>query len=119
VQNQTAAMEDQNQREKQIATDILLENQIQKEKQSSEKERTQQKEEHRSSEMNDDITTYYDGRCFIHLLGDVYVVAKEFNKNMLIHIRHYDETRQKKIPTKKGVTFNLSRWLLLETIRMR
>ena len=28
---------------------------------------------------------------------------------------NYDETRQKKIPTKKGVTFNLSRWLLLET----
>ena len=34
---------------------------------------------------------------------------------MLIHIRHYDETGQKTIPTKKGVTFNLSRWLLLET----
>lgn len=35
---------------------------------------------------------------------------------MLIHIRHYDETGQKKNPTKKGVTLNLStcRWLILE-----
>ncbi|CAG2238518.1 unnamed protein product [Mytilus edulis] len=50
---------------------------------------------------------------FISLVG-VYVVAKEFNGNMLIHIRHYDESGETKIPTKKGVTFNLSRWLLLE-----
>lgn len=59
-------------------------------------------------------TTCNDGRCFIQLLGGVYVVAKEFNKKM--HIRHYDETGQKKIPTKKGVTLNLStcRWLILE-----
>lgn len=113
--NQTAAMEDHNQREKQTATNSMMENQIQKENPTLEEKRSQQKEEHTSSGMNDGITTSYDGRCFIHLLNDVYVVAKEFQKQMLIHIRHFDERGQKKIPTKKGVTFNLSRWSLLET----
>ena len=75
---------------------------------------TEENREFTPFEKCDDITTSYDGRCFINLLGDVYVVAKEFNKKMLIHIRHYDERGQKKIPTKKGVTFNLSTWLLLE-----
>lgn len=53
-------------------------------------------------DKSDDIFTCYDGRCFINLLDNLYVVAKEFNKKMLIHIRHFDETGQNKIPTKKG-----------------
>ena len=74
-------------------------------------------EEKASTEMNDDITTSCEGRCFIHLQEDVYVVTKEFKKNINIHIRHYDEAAQKKITTKKGVTLNLCRWLLLEMKR--
>lgn len=112
--NKAAAKTDHSQREKQsVITYSKMQNQVQKKNTSSEKDRTQQMVEHIPS-MNDDITTSYDGRCFIHLLGDVYVVAKEFKNKMIIHIRHYDETGERKIPTKKGVALNLSRWLLLE-----
>ena len=85
--------------------------------QSPEKIKSERMEQKDNTEMDDDITTSLEGRCFIHLQEDVYVVAKEFKKNMYIHIRHYDETGQKKIPTKKGVTLNLSRWLFLENKR--
>ena len=50
-------------------------------------------EEKVNTEMNDNITTSYESRCFIQLHEDVYV-AKEFKNNMYIHIRHYDETEQ-------------------------
>lgn len=90
---------------------------IRVELQSPENIKSEQIVQRANTEMTDDITTSLEGRCFIHLQDDVYVVAKEFKKNMYIHIRHYDETGQKKIPTKKGVTLNLSRWLFLENKR--
>lgn len=57
----------------------------------------------------EDIAKSYDGRCFIHLQGDTYIVAKEFKGNLYIHIRNYDQTGTNKIPTKQGATLNLSR----------
>ena len=85
--------------------------------QSPEKIKSERMEQKDNTEMDDDITTSLEGRCFIHLQEDVYVVAKEFKKYMYIHIRHYDETGQKNIPTKNGVTLDLSRWLFLENKR--
>jgi hypothetical protein len=38
------------------------------------KKKPEQMEEKASTEMNDDITTSCEGRCFIHLQEDVYVV---------------------------------------------
>ena len=68
-------------------------------------------------EEDDDCMKSYDGRCFIHLQDNYYVVAKEYKGHMYIHIRTYEQRGSEKIPTKQGVALTYSRWLLLEKKR--
>lgn len=49
------------------------------------------------------ITTAYDGRCFLHLYRNTYVVAKEFKNKIYIHIRNYEKKGNQKYPTKQGI----------------
>jgi hypothetical protein len=58
-----------------------------------------------------------DNRCMLYLGGDCYVVAKEYKDEIVIHIRNYVQRGAKKYPTKHGVMFNMSRWLMLEMNR--
>ncbi|XP_052084376.1 uncharacterized protein LOC127721642 [Mytilus californianus] len=67
-----------------------------------------------TTEEEGDITTAYEGKCFLHLQGDTHVVAKEYKNQMYIHIRNYDHTGPRHFPTKQGVALTPSRWLLLE-----
>ncbi|CAC5422478.1 unnamed protein product [Mytilus coruscus] len=73
----------------------------------------QQKDE---TEEADILKSYY-GRCFIHLQDDTYVSAKEFQGQMYIHIRNYENKDGQRKPTKQGVGLTLSRWLILESKR--
>lgn len=68
-------------------------------------------------EDDDHLMKSYDGKCFIHLQDNYYVVAKEYRGHMYIHIRTYEERGSEKIPTKQGVALTYSRWLLLEMKR--
>lgn len=63
---------------------------------------------------DNEILTSYDGKCMLHLQYDCYVVAKEYQGEIYIHIRNYQQIGNGKYPTKKGVTLTLSRWLLME-----
>lgn len=54
-------------------------------------------------------------RCMIHIGDDMYVVAKHYNDELFIHIRQYNKYGDQLYPTKKGVVFSLSRWLMLES----
>lgn len=58
-----------------------------------------------------------DDRCMLHVEGDCFVVAKEYNGEILIHIRNYIRGRGKRFPTKHGAALNMSKWLVLETKR--
>lgn len=67
-----------------------------------------------SSENNDDeLTKSYEGRCMIRLQGDSYVVANNYKDQILVNIRNYQTVKDKKYPTKQGVSLTLSRWLKL------
>ncbi|XP_061181408.1 uncharacterized protein LOC133189944 [Saccostrea echinata] len=59
-----------------------------------------------------------DVRCRISLddFNAVFLTAVSFKDNINIHIRHFTETNNGLFPTKKGVTFPLSRWLMFESI---
>lgn len=60
-------------------------------------------------------TSNDENMCILHLGGDIFVVAKDFQrKEILIHIRHYEEKGGNRYPTKQEVTLNLSRWLTFE-----
>ncbi|XP_048748519.2 uncharacterized protein LOC125660756 [Ostrea edulis] len=59
-----------------------------------------------------------DERCRISLddFNELFLTAVSFKDNINIHIRHFTEANNVLIPTKKGVTFPLSRWLMFESI---
>ncbi|XP_062591340.1 uncharacterized protein LOC134252814 [Saccostrea cucullata] len=59
-----------------------------------------------------------DVRCRISLddFNEIFLTAVSFKDNINIHIRHFTETNNGLFPTKKGVTFPLSRWLMFESI---
>lgn len=50
----------------------------------------------------------------LHISDECYVVAKDYKDGIYIHIRYYERKGNGKYPTKKGITLNLSRWLILE-----
>ncbi|XP_061162650.1 uncharacterized protein LOC133171877 [Saccostrea echinata] len=57
-------------------------------------------------------------RCRIGLddFNEIFLTAVSFKDKINIHIRHFTSTNNGMIPTKKGVTFPLSRWLMFESI---
>ena len=59
-----------------------------------------------------------DERCRISLddFNELFLTAVSFKDKINIHIRHFTEANNDLIPTKKGVTFPLSRWLMFESI---
>ena len=57
-------------------------------------------------------------RCRISLddFNELFLTAVPFKDRINIHIRHFTSANNGLIPTKKGVTFPLSRWLMFESI---
>jgi hypothetical protein len=57
-------------------------------------------------------------RCRISLddFNDLFVTAVPYKGEINIHIRHFTNSNGNYFPTKKGVTFPLSRWLMFESI---
>ena len=49
-------------------------------------------------------------RCRIDLGGQVFVVAKTWKEQLLIHIRKYDTEKGRTFPTIRGVTLQLRQW---------
>ncbi|KAJ8310817.1 hypothetical protein KUTeg_012682 [Tegillarca granosa] len=52
--------------------------------------------------------------CCIHLGDDRYVVAKQFNGKMMIHIRQYVRNKRGLYPSKVGIGLDLEKWLKLD-----
>ncbi|KAJ8319636.1 hypothetical protein KUTeg_002816 [Tegillarca granosa] len=52
--------------------------------------------------------------CCIHLGDDRYVVAKQFNEKMMIHIRQYVRNKRGLYPSKVGICLDLEKWLKLD-----
>ncbi|XP_061190802.1 uncharacterized protein LOC133198880 [Saccostrea echinata] len=57
-----------------------------------------------------------DERCRINLDGELFLTAVYFKDRINIHIRQFTAANNGLIPTKKGVTFPLPRWLRFESI---
>jgi hypothetical protein len=57
-------------------------------------------------------------RCRIGLddLNELFLTVVPYKGRVNIHIRHFTAANNGLIPTKKGVTFPLSRWLMFESI---
>ena len=57
-------------------------------------------------------------RCRISLddFNELFLTVVSFKDRINIHIRHFAAANNGLIPTKKGVTFSLSRWLMFESI---
>ena len=53
-------------------------------------------------------------RCRIALGGPVFVMAKPWKGNVLIHIRKYDTENGRTFPTRLGVTLQLRQWMDLK-----
>lgn len=48
--------------------------------------------------------------------NDVFLTASVYNGNVNIHLRHFIEQNGQSIPTKRGVVFNLGRWVRFESL---
>ncbi|XP_062604155.1 uncharacterized protein LOC134265975 [Saccostrea cucullata] len=57
-------------------------------------------------------------RCKIPLddKNDVFLTVSVYNGGVNVHIRHFMEKNGKYFPTKRGVVFNLGRWVRLESL---
>ena len=57
-------------------------------------------------------------RCRISLddFNELFLTVVTFKDKINIHIRHFSAANNGLVPTKKGVTFPLSRWLMFESI---
>ena len=49
-------------------------------------------------------------RCRIDIGGQVFVVAKTWKEQLLIHIRKYDTEKGRTFPTVRGVTLQMRQW---------
>lgn len=61
--------------------------------------------------IEDDCLSPREGeRCMLHVEDEVYVVAKNYDDRLQIHIRQFTIYDDKIYPTKKGITLFLCRW---------